>query len=75
MDKQLMRFHLIEHAKKWYDYHNDLVQEILDDPAYTSDYELFDYTDDEENDSDFNHYLPGSLMIDGGSVCYDEHGL
>ena len=34
--KRLMHFHLIEHAKKWYDYHDDLVQEILGDPAYAS---------------------------------------
>lgn len=74
MDKRLMRFHLIEHAKKWYDYYDDMVQDIEEDPNYASDYELSDYTD-EDNDIDFQHYLPGSLMIDGKSVCCDEHGV
>ena len=75
MDTWLMRFHLIEHTKKTYDYYEDMVQTIEEDPDYASDYELSDYSDDEENDSDFQHYLPGSLIAEGWSVCCDEHAL
>ena len=74
MDKRLMHFHLIEHAKKLYDYYDDLVQEILDDLAYASDYELSDYSDDEKNNSDFKHYLLSSLIIGGRSMYCDEYG-
>ena len=42
-----------------------MVHTIEEDLDYATEYELSDYSDNEENDSDFQHYLPGSLMIDG----------
>ena len=45
-----------------------MVQAIEEDTDYASDYELSDYSDDEENDRDFQQYLHGNLMIDGWSV-------